>query len=328
MAIESGPFVSVIICTRNRARQLTRVLGTATQMTVPTDLTWELVLVDNGSTDATPDVASSFADKLPIRYVHEPEAGISNARNCGVRNARGRYICWTDDDVMLDRGWLAAWVSAFRDNPDCDYFAGCVRPVLEGQPPRWFSDCADLLSDLIARRDLGPVGRPLSRDPADFPMGANYAVRGDILRQYPFDPRLGVSPHFRRVGEETAVLRAIRASGAKGYWVPEAIVDHLIPETRQTLDYVFTYQRSVGETWAALSDIGGIQFMGQLIDRSGRTFRGAPLWLWRLVIVSWLSWHSTRLRGRMREIIPALQKYGYYRGALDYLTREHRQRSA
>src|SRR6185295_20067875 len=105
--------VSVIICTRDRARQLSQVLASARALTVPPGLAWELIIVDNGSSDDTSEVVDRYGQDLPIRLVREERAGLSIARNRGVAEARGRYICWTDDDVIIDRGWLSAYVSAF-----------------------------------------------------------------------------------------------------------------------------------------------------------------------------------------------------------------------
>ena len=99
--------VTVIICTRNRALQLASVLDSACKLIVPPGLTWEFVVVDNGSADGTADVVTRYVDRLPIRCVREETPGLSNARNRGVEAANGEYICWTDDDVVIDPEWLA-----------------------------------------------------------------------------------------------------------------------------------------------------------------------------------------------------------------------------
>jgi len=106
-------FVSVVVCTRNRADQLGEFLQSAAGLTVPPGLAWELIIVDNGSSDHTAEVVESFASQIPVRCVREDKAGLSNARNRGVDEAKGDYICWTDDDVKLDPKWLSAYVAAF-----------------------------------------------------------------------------------------------------------------------------------------------------------------------------------------------------------------------
>jgi len=106
--------VTAIICTRNRATQLSQVLESASHLVVPPGLSWEFIVVDNGSSDNTADVVRRYAGRLPLRIVREEIPGLSNARNRGVAEARGDYICWTDDDVRLDPNWLAAYAAALR----------------------------------------------------------------------------------------------------------------------------------------------------------------------------------------------------------------------
>ena len=116
--------VSMVVCTRNRAALLDDMLVTATRLRLPAQLDWELLVVDNGSTDSTGEVIRRYQDRLPIRHVEEPRIGISHARNRAVSEGRGRYLCWTDDDVRLDPDWLAAYLAAFERHPEAAVFGG------------------------------------------------------------------------------------------------------------------------------------------------------------------------------------------------------------
>src|SRR4051812_25892690 len=120
---------SVAICTRNRAASLRRTLASIAAAAQP-HADWETIVVDNGSTDDTADVASSFDERLPIRVVHEAEAGLSRARNAAVRVAQGEYIVWTDDDCVVDARWLTAYVDAFDRWPSAAVFGGPIVPEL------------------------------------------------------------------------------------------------------------------------------------------------------------------------------------------------------
>jgi glycosyltransferase involved in cell wall biosynthesis len=245
--------VTVVICTRNRARQLASVLASATAMHVPEGLQWEFLLVDNGSTDNTAEVAMGFADRLPMRVVREEVPGLSNARNRGVAEARGTYMCWTDDDVVIDPNWLAAYVAAFRAHPEAAVFGGKVIPVLEGgQAPEWFKrgQFKEPICSLLAYRDLGEVELPLGFEGNSVPYGANFAVRTAEQRRALYDPQLGVSPTHKRLGEETDVMYRIFKAGAKGWWVPGSKVNHIIPPARQTRAYLYEYQFLAGATMA------------------------------------------------------------------------------
>jgi glycosyltransferase involved in cell wall biosynthesis len=154
--------ITVLICTRNRADRLARALSSAAEMRIPQDLRWELIVVDNGSTDHTAEVVARFAARLPIRLVQESLAGLSNARNRGVSEARGRYICWTDDDVLIDPEWLASYSAAFARHPEAAVFGGRIEPLLEDPTPGWVARLADswplttLLANGTSARDTSP----------------------------------------------------------------------------------------------------------------------------------------------------------------------------
>jgi glycosyltransferase involved in cell wall biosynthesis len=317
----TDPFISVVVCTRNRGRPLADMLQSLADMDQPGDAQWELVVVDNGSTDETPAVIQGFADRLPLRTVREEQAGLSYARNCGVREARGHYIVWTDDDVRVDRGWLAAYSKAFRAHPEAAYFGGRINPVFEGRTPAWLEQNLDKLGNAFARRELGDRTRRFTSEPDDVPFGANFAVRAKEQRAIEYPVYLGVSPNFRRVGEETAVLNAVRAAGEHGYWVPGASVDHIIPESRQSLDYIMSYHRATGETWAVLSRRPENEIpVGNPLHHQSLRFAGVPLRIWGGTLLGWVRYRLARLFGRpSSRWVPRLMEYSYCRGALEYL---------
>ncbi len=290
--------ITVIVCTRNRARQLRHVLDSFVALHPPQRATWEMIVVDNGSIDDTPAVIEAFADRLPLRRVWQPEAGLSNARNAGVAAAQGDYICWTDDDVELDPDWLAAYARAFHLYPDGTIFGGVVEPVYEVPPPSWMIENASLLVDLLAKRDHGPEERRMATEQYLFPYGANFAVRAAEQRQCLYDPNLGVSPNQKRLGEETTVLLAIVALGGAHYWIPASRVRHMIPANRMRFDYVRAYFQSVGETWAYMSVTGGAPIMGPPIPLDGRRLAGVPIWIWRHSIKADIAYRIKRAVGK------------------------------
>lgn len=311
--------ITVAICTRNRAAQLGRVLESATQLRVPVGLAWELVLVDNGSTDNTIEVANAFADRLPLRSVREDIPGLSHARNRAVSNAKGEYICWTDDDVVIDPDWLASYAEAFDRHPDAAFFGGVIEPVLEGETPKWFEEGRASLNHLLAERNFGP--QVVTLDPVEMrmPYGANFAVRAREQREHQYDVTLGVGPGMRRLGEESDVLHRIYADGGTGFWVPGSRVRHMIPESRQTVAYVRIYNESAGETWAHL---GGrhTRLEPETLTKS-RLILGAPAWLWREKIVHTVLYAVTRLTVSSNQWIAHLTKISFCSGAITYLRR-------
>lgn len=248
--------VTVVICTRNRALQLASVLDSACKLIIPEDLSWEFIVVDNGSQDNTADVVVKYSDRLPIRCVREEKAGLSNARNLGVKEAKGDYICWTDDDLVIDPMWLSAYVSAFNKHPEAAVFGGKIIPFLVPPTPSWFEKAKYdwPLNSLLAYRDLGDDVIPLKFEGGKVPYGANFAIRAIEQKRYFYNPELGVSPMHKRVGEESEVFYNIFKGGGCGWWVPNSIVTHIIPPERQTLKYIYEYSFLGGETFAYLRD--------------------------------------------------------------------------
>lgn len=240
----SAPALTVAICTWNRAALLRQTLERMTALVVPAG-GWELVVVNNNCTDDTDAVLADYAARLPIVRVAEPVPGLSNARNAAVRTARGRHLVWTDDDVLVSAGWLAAYAEAFAGWPDAVVFGGPVAPWFPGPPPAWLTAEWRRLAPAYACIDHGP--EPFALDDRRVPFGANMAFRLDALRAHPFDPALGVRPDRRMGGEETAVVRALLAAGEAGRWVPAARVEHWIPPERQTLAWLRRWYEAYGE---------------------------------------------------------------------------------
>lgn len=237
--------ISVAICTWNRARLLSSTLAhMASTLRVPSAAQWELLVVDNACTDETDDVIASFGDRLPMRRLFEPRQGLAHARNRAVAEAAGDVVVWTDDDVLVDADWLEAYRDAFRRWPACDVFGGPIEPWFPAGCPEWLAEAWPLVRIAYAVLDPGPAPEAITLDL--LPCGANMAVRAEALRRFTFDARLGHVGHTRGGGEETSVLRAMLNSGSTGRWVPGARVRHLVPEERQTVEYLRAYYRGRG----------------------------------------------------------------------------------
>jgi hypothetical protein len=299
---------SVIVCTRNRAGPLARMLASLAAADRPAGFAWELVVVDNGSTDATAAVLENVAARLPLIAAAEPLAGLSHARNRGVGVARGRYLIWIDDDVVVEPGWLAAYADAFRRWPEAALFGGKVLPVLEAPVRPWFAACAAELADLLAGRDFGEAPLPLSLAEDRLPFGANFAVRAAEQRRFAYDPALGVAPGRARVGEETEVIRAILAAGGSGRYVPGAAVRHMIPPARQSIAHVRAYFRAHGET-AAMTER----------PPPARQLAGLPVWLWRQLAVEAAAYALAHRFAAPSVWVRRLKKFSYWQGYAGFL---------
>lgn len=234
---------TVALCTWNRCASLRSALERLTQLET-VDVAWELVVIDNASTDNTSAVLAEAPSKLPMRTEREPRLGISHARNRAMSAARGRWILWLDDDVLVEPGWLRAYNRAVQRWPEAAFFGGPIEPSFEGEPPPWLSANLSQLAGVYAIRDLGPESIELDR--FRVPWGPNMAVRADVARQVPYDPQLGLAGRDRIGGVETHHLRKIIDLGHRGWWVPEARVRHVIGADRVTLSHVRSYFEGLG----------------------------------------------------------------------------------
>jgi len=275
--------LTIAICTWNRSALLRQALDRMTALEIPAGVEHEVIVVNNNSTDDTDAVIESFIGRLPVRRVFEPKPGQSNARNAAAVQARGSYVLWTDDDVLVDTRWVAGYAEAIRRFPKGVVFGGPILPSFAGTPPRWLTEAWPLLANAFATRDLG--NQSLRFDgKASTPFGANFVVRTVEQRTARYDPDLGLKPGGSLRGEESDVVRKLLDQGHEGWWVPEATVRHQIPASRMTTAYVRSYFEGQGELLAMQED-----------SDDGPTWFGRPRWLWRRAVTSKASYCLHRL---------------------------------
>lgn len=205
--------LSVLICTRNRAKSLVATLERFFAQTFTGD--YELVIVDNASTDETRQVAESFIVRFPdrVRYLFEGKPGLSRARNAAIRAATGEIIVFTDDDVLVAENWLAEIEREFAEDPNLFQLGGRVRLARVG-----LQDVA--IFDVDERRE---ITFPNSGGVA---MGANLAFRRELFdRVGGFDVRLGAGTFFAGGEDIELIYRALKA-GYKFVYAPNVVVAH------------------------------------------------------------------------------------------------------
>jgi glucosyl-dolichyl phosphate glucuronosyltransferase len=303
--------ITVGICTWNRALLLRKTLEQLTRINpLPDGVSWELIVVDNACTDATAEILDSFTSRLPLRRLYEPKPGLSNARNAALTAARGGHIVWTDDDVLVDEQWLAAYARAFARYPNAAFFGGSITAWFETPPPEWLSavlpqvDIAFAIREFAVRDEevIGPI----------IPFGANMAFRTEVLRRNGFDPRLGRVGAGMLSGEETALITDLLLQGESGRWVPGASVRHYIPPERQTVGYLRRYYIGSGASNVIASGP----------ERRGRMLFGRPRWAWRAALQNEIAYRLHRLTSAPEIWIEDLKRASLAWGALKY--RDHR----
>jgi glycosyltransferase involved in cell wall biosynthesis len=305
-------FVTVAICTLNRAESLRRTFDSVAATRVADDLAWELIVVNNNSTDHTDAVIAEYRGRLPLRRELEPLQGHSNARNRAIVAARGEYIVWTDDDVIVGARWLAAYAEAFRRWPDGVVFGGRIIPRYEPPVVKWIAQSERVLGGPFAIRDFGDEVQPLSVAESRIPYGANFAVRTAEQRMVRYDPNLGLAPNRRRYDDEVDVITRLLASGSEGYWIPQAIVEHCIGQERQTVDYIAAFNEGWGETCA---------FREADTEGQSSFWFGIPRRIWPRLFVWGLLYRVCRYVSPAPYWVQYLQAYSYNKGKYRYWIR-------
>jgi glycosyltransferase involved in cell wall biosynthesis len=223
-----SPLISAVICTHNRAEYLPRAIDSLLNQDLGS-AAYEIIVVDNRSTDATREIVEGYRER--VRYLYEPELGLAQARNTGWRRARGRWIALLDDDAIASPSWLRAILEVFegvRPEPGC--VGGPVDAIWEAPRPRWLSD--DLLTGLAIIRWTDTPHRisDLSRE---WLAGVNLAVSRSVLEGVGgFATGLDRSGSRLLSSGDVFLQRQIMAAGRAAWYDPRIIVSHRIVATR------------------------------------------------------------------------------------------------
>ena len=241
--------VSVVVCTLNRAASLQRALDSLCVQTAPSDR-FEVLVVDNGSTDETPKVVAELAARCPsVRGVHEPRTGLSHARNRGIEEARGEVVAFLDDDATADPGWVESLAGAFAD-PRVGAAGGKVVLEFPDRRPAWLPP---RLEGFYSGLDLGD--EPMTFPDRLGPYGANMAVRRSTLATTGgFSPALGRRGRNLISNEEVELFERVRRSGALIRYEPAAWVRHHIEPERVSRRYLLRRAYAQGRSRAIAQD--------------------------------------------------------------------------
>ncbi len=230
--------MTVLIASHNRAEALNQTLLDMSKLhTVGLDVEW--VVVDNNSTDETPDIVRRHRNQLPVRLLSEPRAGKNIALNHALANVDlGEIVVLTDDDVSPDRNWLQAISNGCKQWKDISVFGGKIIPRWPIDPPPWvrFSGIADFG---YSAHDLGSSGRLYP--PEMRPYGPNMWVRREIFEAgHRFPEYVGPRPKDRIMGSETVFLISLAEAGFDAAYIPDAVVEHRIEERTLSTEWIVT----------------------------------------------------------------------------------------
>jgi glycosyltransferase involved in cell wall biosynthesis len=240
--------VSVILCTLNRAATLEAALESLVRIDAPA-MPWEIVIVDNNSTDHTADVIRRWEARstVPVVGVRETRQGKSFALNRGMVVARGELLAFSDDDVTFDHAWLARLTEPFA-SPDVMGVGGRIEPVWSRPPPRWWSGSGPYrLKEAIVYFDRGPDQVDLTSPPT----GANMAFRRTVFERLGgFREDLGRFAGTLLGGEDVELGRRVLDAGCRVVYAPRALVYHPVEPRRMAKSYFRRWYFDQGRTIA------------------------------------------------------------------------------
>lgn len=208
--------ISVVVCTRNRADYLDKMLSSLQRLQVPNDLEWEVIFVNNGSSDNTRVILENSRKYfcVPVTIIDEERPGLSYARNIGWKNAKGKIIAFTDDDCYPENNWLMQIYQAMAD-AEIGYVGG--RVLLFDM-----TDAPVTIQTSELKKSL-PRGSHIESGNI---IGANMAFRKMLLEEVQgFDCRLGAGTRLH-AGEDTDVLIRASLAGFEGCYDPAIVVYH------------------------------------------------------------------------------------------------------
>lgn len=229
--VTSSQLVSVVVCTRDRGEAFQDCLSRLQNLTYPE---LEVIIVDNApADDTTHDLVQAVAAiDHRFRYVLEPRPGLSCARNRGLREAKGTYLAYTDDDVMVDPGWIEGVVRGFHRDTNVGCVTGLVctasitnasEAYFDARSPSWSARCEPEIFDLVDHRREGAL-YPYSA--GIFGTGANCAFDRSVLSTTgPFDEALGAGTKTRG-GEDLDMFLRVLQTGSAVVYEPAAVVWH------------------------------------------------------------------------------------------------------
>jgi glucosyl-dolichyl phosphate glucuronosyltransferase len=273
--------ISVILCTYNRCQDLAKALDSLASSKFSNPVEWEVLVVDNNSSDQTRNVGEDFSRRYASRFVYlfEPTQGKSYALNAGIRKAQGNVLVFTDDDVTVEPSWLENLTVRLRNN-QCAGVGGRVLPDRSFSPPRWLSVESRYSLAPLAIFDRGLEPRELT----EAPFGNNMAFRKEVFSKHGnFRTDLGPQPGSGnpQKSEDSEFGHRLLAAGERLHYEPSAVVYHGIPPNRINkkyfLDWWFDKTRS------------DIRAFG--IPDDARWFvAGIPLYMFRRLLRWTLQW--------------------------------------
>jgi glycosyltransferase involved in cell wall biosynthesis len=278
--------VSIILCCHNSEQLLPETLQHLANLSVPSGLNMELILVDNASTDGTADIAGKFWEScnapFSICILQEVRQGLIYARKLGVKQSGYSYLLFVDDDNHLHRNYIIEMVSIFRNYDDVAAVGGCNTPVFEAEKPFWFSRFQHSYA-------AGSLADEFGEPHETGLFGAGLSIRHsalDGLFGNGFESKLiGRQGKTLTSGEDFELCKALKIAGWKIFFSPGLRLEHLITSQRLKWEYFRKLNEGISRSIVFFL---AYEFWIEM-DKTGNSFFTKAKYFWPIMIIrKWL----------------------------------------
>lgn len=301
--------------TYNRGALVADAVRSVVAQTADITPPFELIVVDNNSTDGTRDTIARVAGTDPrVRYLFEPRQGLSYARNTGIAAARAPFIAFTDDDVRVEPEWVARILRAFAEHPEADAIGGRVLPLWPCAPPPWLTREHWAPLALV---DHGDLPFAVSPDRPICLVGANVAFRRSVFAsvgRFATDVQR-VKDGIGSLEDHEFQLRLLRA-GRTGIYEPGIVVHAEVQPARLQRAYHRRWHTGHGHFHALLRS--------EHLERTRRgTLWGVPMHLYRQALGDAVGWAVATIAGNASRAFGHEVRLRFFRGFFQTRRREH-----
>lgn len=256
------PTLSIAVCTYNRADVLPKCLESLVDQTTTPEL-FEVLIVDNNSTDETKKIADDFCGKnTNFKYIFEEKQGLSQARNRAIAEAKGKFLAYIDDDAIADREWVKNILDAIKTDSSMVAFGGPIYPWYNSEKPKWFKDEFEIFS-------LGEQIFQLNEENHPFGLiGPNMIFKKEILNKYNgFSAKYGMNGDKIAFGEESLLFYRMIKEKENIQYFPSIKVLHLVSDKKYSLKNAFQRSSMNGRAIAQIREakLSSIDFIKKFI---------------------------------------------------------------
>lgn len=249
---ESG--VSCIICSFNGSERISRVLDALKKQEVANDIPWEVIVVDNASTDGLYERVKKQTSDFPgsrLRVVREPEPGLTHARKRGISEARFEFISFIDDDNYVEPSWISKVFGILENDSTIGACGGQTLPIYDSTPDAW---CSDRIHSLAVGKQQDASGKMTGDGHL---WGAGMTVRRSALDELSglgFKP-LTVDRQGTNLtsGGDTELCYALKLVGWDLWYQDDLLLHHEIPASRLQWEYFLRLYHGFGRAEVLLA---------------------------------------------------------------------------